>query len=138
MTRGVRNNNPFNIRISNNKWVGKLPLKENTDGVFEQFRDMELGVRAGIKLIRQYYVKYKLKTVKQIIERFAPPSENNTIAYVLFCERIVKDDPFGDCSLMNFCITLARAICWYESKYDLPREQALEVCKKYYLFPGEI
>ena len=136
-TRGIRNNNPFNIVISNSKWVGKIPIAQNTDGRFEQFSEMEFGVRAGIKLIKIYYQK-GYKTVRQIITRYAPPIENQTEAYIRFCESIMKDDEFGDSSLMNFCITLARAICWYESKYDLPREQALEICKKFRLFPDEI
>lgn len=138
MTRGNRNRNPFNIRISNNKWIGKIPLRENTDGVFEQFTSFEYGIRAGIIILRTYYTKYKLKTVREIITRYAPPKENNTEGYVRFCEATMRDDPFGDSSLMNFCITLARAICWYESKFDLPREIAIPICQKYKLFPDEV
>ncbi|MCA9329527.1 hypothetical protein KDA11_02695, partial [Candidatus Saccharibacteria bacterium] len=33
--RGIRNNNPGNIRISNNQWRGKIPVSQNTDGSFE-------------------------------------------------------------------------------------------------------
>lgn len=79
-TRGYRNNNPLNIRISSaNNWEGKvLP---NTDGVFEQFRTMAYGYRAALLLIRNYILAGH-NTVAKIISRWAPANENNTTAYI--------------------------------------------------------
>ena len=81
--RGLRNNNPANIRISKSNWKGKIPIEKNTDGSFEQFINYPYGVRALIKLIYTYYNRYNLQTVEAIITRFAPNNENNTASYIL-------------------------------------------------------
>lgn len=78
-TRGERNNNPGNIRISSAPWTGKVL---GTDSEFEFFDTPEYGIRALAKIILNYGSKYELKTVRRIINRWAPPSENNTDAYV--------------------------------------------------------
>ena len=80
LPRGYRNNNPLNIRISNNNWVGKVYA--NTDGAFEQFTSMAYGYRAAMVTIRNYVNKYGLKTISQIIYRWAPNNENNTSGYI--------------------------------------------------------
>lgn len=77
--RGIRNNNPLNIRIGN-KWLGEVPC--STDNQFEQFTRMEYGVRAGFRLIKRYIERYHLNTIKLIVSRWAPPSENKTDAYI--------------------------------------------------------
>lgn len=82
--RGIRNNNPGNIRISkNNDWLGKVPAKDNTDGSFEQFTHYKYGVRALIVLLRNY-VKSGRNTITKIFAEFAPPNENNTQQYIKF------------------------------------------------------
>ncbi len=82
LPRGYRNNNPLNIRISSNAWKGKVPLDDNTDGTFEQFRTMAYGYRAAMKLIQTYIRKYNCNTLAKIISRWAPPSENYTASYI--------------------------------------------------------
>lgn len=81
LPRGLRNNNPGNIRVSNNPWQGKVDLSRNTDKEFEQFTYYAFGVRAMIVLIRNYIEKHGLNTVRKILERYAPPSENHTGKY---------------------------------------------------------
>ena len=83
--RGIRNNNPLNIRIGN-KWLGEVPC--TTDNQFEQFTRMEYGVRAGFKLIKRYIERYHLNTITLIVSRWAPPSENKTSAYIASVEKI--------------------------------------------------
>jgi hypothetical protein len=78
--RGIRNNNPGNIRISSNAWQGKI--SPNTDGAFEQFDTMESGIRALGKTLLNYSRLYGLNTVAGIIARWAPGHENPTDAYV--------------------------------------------------------
>ena len=79
--RGIRNNNPLNIRRSKDNWQGLRVLQE--DKAFCQFESMEYGWRAAFVLLcRTYYVKYRLQTIRAIITRWAPPSENNTEAYI--------------------------------------------------------
>lgn len=80
--RGYRNNNPLNIRISSNTWQGKVPVYDNTDGVFEQFRSMAYGFRAAMRNIRTYIINYGARTVQAIISKWAPPSENSTNSYI--------------------------------------------------------
>lgn len=80
LPRGYRNNNPLNIRYSaGNNWVGKvLP---NTDGAFEQFKDMSYGYRAALYLIRKY-ISQGYTTVSSVINKWAPATENNTSGYI--------------------------------------------------------
>ena len=80
LPRGYRNNNPLNIRISSNAWKGKI--KPSGDKAFEQFASMPYGYRAALVLMRNYISKYGCNTVEKIISRWAPPSENNTLAYI--------------------------------------------------------
>lgn len=77
--RGIRNNNPLNIRIGN-VWLGEVD--NPTDKNFEQFKTMEYGIRAGFVLLRRYINHYKRETVSEIIEAWAPASENNTTKYI--------------------------------------------------------
>lgn len=77
--RGIRNNNPLNIRIGNT-WLGEV--KEPTDPAFEQFISMPYGVRAGFIILRRYIRRYHLNTVPKVISTWAPSSENNTTRYI--------------------------------------------------------
>ena len=84
MTRGIRNNNPLNIRRSSTRWQGAR--KEQTDKSFVQFETMAYGYRAAWKILQTYYERFctqgKPFTVRNIIERWAPPTENDTEAYI--------------------------------------------------------
>lgn len=82
--RGIRNKNPFNIRKSmNNNWLGKI---DGSDRDFETFNSMVLGLRAGLKLLFTYIDRGD-NTIEKIIQRFAPPSENSTNAYIEYVQR---------------------------------------------------
>lgn len=89
LPRGLRNNNPLNIRISSTPWQGKLDAAHNTDGVFEQFTSMELGLRAALVNIRTYIKRDRLDTIQAIIARWAPAKDGNDVKeYVqIVCER---------------------------------------------------
>lgn len=78
-TRGLRNNNPGNIRKGASAWVGKIV---GTDTAFETFSDMKYGVRAALVIFRNYQSKYALQTIAQLVARWAPPSENDTASYI--------------------------------------------------------
>ena len=84
MTRGIRNNNPLNIRRSSTHWQGAR--KEQTDKSFVQFETMAYGYRAAWKILQTYYERFCMQnkpfTVRNIIERWAPPTENDTEAYI--------------------------------------------------------
>ena len=91
LPRGLRNNNPLNIRINPaNNWQGKV--KDNTDGQFEQFTSMSFGIRAAFKIIHNWLREGRpfIETPSDIICRWAPPSENNTTLYIDKVEYIAK------------------------------------------------
>jgi len=76
--RGIRNNNPLNIRENGTDWVGKV----GDDGEFVKFALASLGIRAAAKVLKTYRDKYGLVTVKGIINRWAPTNENDTQSYI--------------------------------------------------------
>lgn len=87
--RGIRNNNPLNIRKGNN-WKGERP--NQTDKSFEEFETMEMGIRAGFKILKNYITGYGGKvqpcdTIDKIVRRWAPPTENATERYIDFVSR---------------------------------------------------
>ena len=83
LTRGLRNNNPGNIRlVARNDWKGRIDPGKNTDGAFEQFRELRFGTAALIKLLTRYINQRGAKTIRGIISMWAPPSENDTARYI--------------------------------------------------------
>ncbi len=81
-TRGIRNNNPGNIRISNERFQGEvIPSR---DRAFKQFQSMEYGYRAIFKLLLTYYNKHGIRTIRGWIGRWAPPHENHTENYIRY------------------------------------------------------
>ena len=82
--RGLRNNNPLNIRHSKDQWQGTATTQ--TDKDFVQFQNMAYGYRAAWRILNTYYKKLKERkkhfTVENIIHRWAPPTENDTKAYI--------------------------------------------------------
>lgn len=81
LPRGLRNNNPLNIRISTDKFVGEV--QPSGDKAFKQFDTMAHGYRAAFRVLRTYINNYKCDTIRKIISRWAPENENHTLAYVM-------------------------------------------------------
>lgn len=105
--RGIRNNNPLNIRIGNT-WLGEVP--NPTDSNFEQFVHIRYGLRAAFCILRRYIRRYKRNTVRKIVTAWAPSTENNTERYIeLVCkfgcldadEEIRYEDSVTMCSLVQ-------------------------------------
>ena len=86
ISRGLRNNNPLNIRRNSTKWKG-LSAKQ-TDREFFSFVDACWGYRAAFVALHNYYLRHSLKTLRAWINRWAPPVENDTDAYVRFVSRV--------------------------------------------------
>lgn len=78
--RGLRNNNPGNIRLSRTLWQGEV--RPSQDKSFCQFRSMAYGYRALIKLLQNYRKVNGCRTIADFINRWAPPVENNTSGYI--------------------------------------------------------
>ena len=84
MTRGLQNNNPLNIRRSADRWEGTATTQ--TDKSFVQFKTLAYGYRAAWKVLESYWKHFHCTrqpfNVKNIIGRWAPPTENDTQAYI--------------------------------------------------------
>ncbi|NDV47951.1 structural protein [Paludibacter sp. 221] len=111
---GKRNNNPMNIRVSaSNKWLGKVA----SDNDFEKFISMLFGLRAGIRLLKTYY-NNGYCTISQIINRWAPYTENNTEGYISAVERGTGISRY---TILTFTpemyYPIVREMCYYESYY---------------------
>jgi hypothetical protein len=91
LPRGVRNNNPLNIRLSNISWEGEII--PNTDGSFVQFSDATYGIRAGAKILTNYCKLDGLSTLRDYINRWAPSSENDTNSYLNAVCQACNSDP---------------------------------------------
>jgi len=78
LPRGLRNNNPGNIRKTPTMWQGEVT---GSDKSFKTFVSMEYGYRAMFVLLRSYIDK-GYDTIEKIITRYAPPSENTTSSYI--------------------------------------------------------
>ena len=90
--RGIRNNNPGNIRWGDD-WKGLVPETQRTDKSFCQFTKPEYGIRAMIIILRNYQRRHGLNTVSGIINRWAPANENDTQAYINSVARCVSVTP---------------------------------------------
>lgn len=79
LPRGLRNNNPGNLRfIARNPWAGQVGGDADGYGVYD---GMQAGARAAAKQLLKYQ-RAGLNTVRKIIATWAPAVENNTDAYV--------------------------------------------------------
>ena len=96
LPRGLRNNNPGNIRINGDLFQGEV--RPSRDKSFKQFETMAYGYRAIFKILSNYYRNYKLDTIRKMIGRWAPPKENHTEKYIQFVSDyagIPADDPIN-------------------------------------------
>ncbi|SIN72797.1 structural protein [Halodesulfovibrio marinisediminis] len=79
MPRGIRNNNPGNIRHGED-WKGLA--EDQPDDAFCTFVDPQYGIRAMGRVLLNYQRRHGINTVEGIVNRWAPPVENDTGAYV--------------------------------------------------------
>lgn len=79
-TRGIRNNNPCNIRRTKTRWLGQVDSEREKS--FVVFSDRIYGYRATFKLLHNY-LNQGVNTIGKIISRWAPSSDgNNTQSYI--------------------------------------------------------
>ena len=113
MARGIRKNNPGNIRHSGSRWQGLSATQTDTEYV--QFDDPVFGIRALAKLLKNYQSRYGLNTIEAIINRWAPPSENITTAYVANVSRIVGVDKDAQINVSDYMVPMVKAIITHEN-----------------------
>ena len=95
--RGLTLNNPLNIRrVRGQQWRGEetlsnsslkgensaLPQRESGEETFCRFASLEWGIRAAFRILRTYAVVHGAVCIRDIIRRWAPPTENNTDRYI--------------------------------------------------------
>lgn len=90
MTRGQRNNNNLNIHHSTDRWQGARI--NQTDKGFVQFTSMAYGYRAAWKVLDTYWQHFERErkpyNVRNIIARWALPTENDTEVYIRTVTRL--------------------------------------------------
>lgn len=116
LARGLRNNNPGNIKEfsgDRTQWQGERATDD--DPVFEEFTYMWEGVRALAVTLLTYSRKYGLNTVRGIISRWAPGSENNTAAYIASVSAALGVKPDQVIDVRARLLPLVKAICVHEN-----------------------
>lgn len=74
--RGIRNNNPLNISYVPGQGAA------GSDGHFGVYRSQEEGIAASTRQLLLYQDRDHLNTIKDIVSKWAPPSENDTGSYI--------------------------------------------------------
>lgn len=123
--RGLRNNNPLNIRIGNT-WLGEVP--NPTDSEFEQFVSPVYGLRAAFCILRRYIRRYHKDTVRSIVSTWAPANENQTDMYVGYVAKRLGIDPNAkiDYDDKETMCSLVRAMAKYECGQEVPSDLILQ------------
>ena len=134
LPRGLRNNNPLNIRRTANLWQGLS--KEQNDPDFFQFESMAWGYRAAFVVLRTYRNRYGINTVERIVRRWAPEKDGNDTEYYIRkvtvltgLERTQIVDDQDPRTMMNLVAGMSRV------ENGVPARQ-VEVCKGWKLYQG--
>ena len=107
--RGIRNNNPFNLKRSKNRWLGKVPFELSSDKTFEQFESMDYGVRAG--MINLCSLIKRCNSLLELVAAYAPASENDVDVYYF-----------------SVCNSMRRLGCLFPDYYELVSDYFIELC----------
>lgn len=115
LPRGLRNRNPGNIRRSETVYKGEV--RPSRDPAFKQFETMAWGYRAIFVLLDTYRIRHGLRTMAEMIARWAPPTENRTGNYVRTVAKrtgIPADRPL-DTRDRNTMVPVAAAMSFVEN-----------------------
>ncbi len=115
LSRGLRNCNPGNIRLSCSKFKGEVTPSK--DAEFKEFLSIEWGYRAMFVILHNYDELYSINTLSKIISRWAPHTENDTSAYI---RSVAKRLGCGTTSHINTLdretmIALVSSMSWIEN-----------------------
>lgn len=125
--RGIRNNNPGNIRWGEN-WKGLDPDGKSKDKSFCVFEEPKWGIRALCKVLITYNRRYGLDTVQEIICRFAPENENDTTAYMNHVAKLLGVKPDEQIKVCNERVmyTLITSIIQHENGVQPYSEEVIK------------
>lgn len=121
--RGLRCFNPGNIKRTGIAWDGLMAPEDMTpeqaaETTFCVFRAPWWGIRAMAKILLNYRRKHNLRTVDQIMHRWAPGADNNpTTAYVTYVTRHLGVRRAEEINVEDFetLFPLVQAITWFEN-----------------------
>ena len=115
ISRGIRNANPGNIRWGD-PWQGLVPAAQRSDPDFCQFTGPEWGIRAIAKILKTY-AEEGVTTLRQAINHWAPPVENDTDAYVNAVSAMtsIQPDIHIDFTTYEAVMPVVKAIIYHEN-----------------------
>jgi hypothetical protein len=115
LPRGIRNNNPLNIIEAGIKWQGMASAQP--DDRFVSFNRPEDGIRAAAKILQAYQESHGINTLRGVINRWAPPIENDTSAYVtsVSIRSDIEPDDVLNLSDYKTVYMMLRAMTWQEN-----------------------
>ena len=134
MSRGLSNCNPGNIRQSGVRYKGEV--RPSRDPAFKQFESLAWGYRAVFMLLHTYRVRHGLRTIREMISRWAPPAENHTAIYIRAVAEAVgipADRPL-DTRDRTTMLRMAAAVSRVENGVAADMD---EVAKGWELFAGD-
>lgn len=113
--RGIRNNNPGNLRRTSDPWQGLTAEQRDKD--FFTFNSSVYGIRALARVLISYQDKFGIDTIDGIISRWAPGAENDTAAYI---QAVARRTGFGSLQSLNMhsfvhLKPIVDAIIWHEN-----------------------
>lgn len=112
-------NNPLNIRYSkHNHWLGQIGQRKG----FVLFDNLTHGFRAAMIVLKNYYTIHHLRTISDIIRRYAPSSENDTESYIHYVSKRANLSPSELLSLEQVIFDVLPAMSIYESHTILPHD----------------
>lgn len=101
LPRGLKNNNPLNLVLTSITWQGKIPNAQNTDGKFEQFQNILLGYRAGIKNLKSY-IDSGANTISKITSKWAPTGSGEGNNPENYARRVSQGTGIGSTAQIPF------------------------------------
>ena len=123
----IAKNNILNIRAGRAQWLGMTGTRKG----FVEFDTQEHGIRAWLVLMRTYRKAYGCRTIRQIVTRFAPPTENQTERYIRYCcQVVVLGDNADVCQDIMYAM-LGVAMARMETGTMLDVGTISEIMKKY-------
>lgn len=136
MSRGIDNCNPGNIRLSRIRYRGEV--RPSRDPEFRQFESLAWGYRAIFVLLDTYRRRYGLDTLRGMIGRWAPPSENRTEHYIaIVSERTgIGADERIDTRDRATMVAIAAAISWVENGVAAEMREVFEGWRLYEELPA--
>jgi hypothetical protein len=104
----IKNNNPANIQKTAIIWRGMI-VDQNSESNFVAFRDEVWGIRALIKILLSYH-RQGASTIRQIAERWAENTKNESAPYIVTVSRTLDAKPDATIDLTSPSVLLKLAV----------------------------